>query len=525
MAGIYDIILRVVEHTPLFTKNASLSWEEEDNNFVVIFEAIKNLQTSGEDAFEAYDPGEEYSEGDFVSYSGNIWEFINPVAQTGIAPGSDPSTWEVVSLGLFAHEKNKDQYLGFGGSYQVSAQDLHALLNGGFDTDYWNLAGNELTERKQFGSVTGDFGWDWIINSVVAGSITDDGRWTFGTGTAEASTHYTYKSSGNTSSTYLAKYLNSSGTEIGWIRDDGSLMFKSGKLFIDNVQYSNFTPANKNVGLGPEALEAWVGSIGLNVGVGDRTGFGSSFNYSMMMGPLCGYLGQGEFNFLAGFETGRNLNASDVVGIGNTTVYGNVMNSVTALNKEAARGNNTFANVFTVARVENVFFNNIGDKGYTTLQTVTMQSAMSVDGVNSSAAASVFKTAAARATDDADAGNLVWQFANKMGTSDGTRQTLSDGLVFEANTGYIWAQTSTGEKKLIVGKQVSFSSNYTANEKEISFVYDGSGGHTLTLYDAADWKDTELTIINNGSGNLTVNGGTSVPGTSLKLISNGTNWL
>lgn len=83
----------------------------------------------------------------------------------------------------------------------------------------------------------------------------------------------------------------------------------------------------------------------------------------------------------------------------------------------------------------------------------------------------------------------------------------------------------SGERRVINGEWNSFSADETAVPFEIDFEYTGVGGHTLTLYSASGWKGTELTIINNGSGNLTVNGGIVGVGVTLKLKSNGTVWL
>jgi hypothetical protein len=88
-----------------------------------------------------------------------------------------------------------------------------------------------------------------------------------------------------------------------------------------------------------------------------------------------------------------------------------------------------------------------------------------------------------------------------------------------------WVGVEGNQRKLINGQYVEFSTDYDGYIYEQDYEYTGTGGHTLTLYSPVGWKKTELTIINNGSGNLTVNGGTLTAGNSLKLISNGTIWI
>jgi hypothetical protein len=76
--------------------------------------------------FTDYDPGTTYIGGTtyYVSYNGNIYKFISVTDQTAVTPGTNDTVWELTSAGAFAHEKDKDQYLDYGGSNQVSAQSL-----------------------------------------------------------------------------------------------------------------------------------------------------------------------------------------------------------------------------------------------------------------------------------------------------------------------------------------------------------------------------------------------------------------
>lgn len=133
-----DIILRVVVDPNFVTKGSELTFVELDSNIKIITDAIREITQQDVSGVEAYNAGTEYSLGDFVSFSGNIWEYINAVPQTGVTPSSDPLTWQLSSTGAFAHQQNKDQFLDEGGPNEVSAADLAALV-AGFSAPYGRL--------------------------------------------------------------------------------------------------------------------------------------------------------------------------------------------------------------------------------------------------------------------------------------------------------------------------------------------------------------------------------------------------
>lgn len=129
--SLLNILLRTTVYAPLTTANREIQWNEEDQNFIIIYEHLRDLEAAGVGNFTAYNNGTTYSSvsPDYVSYGGNIWQYINAIPQSGITPGTDPLTWATVSLGAFAHEKNKDQFLDFGGAFQVSAEDVFNSIN------------------------------------------------------------------------------------------------------------------------------------------------------------------------------------------------------------------------------------------------------------------------------------------------------------------------------------------------------------------------------------------------------------
>lgn len=124
-----EILLRQLSDPNYSTKNSELTWIELDTNIKLLADAIASLSIADAPGVVTYSTSEEYSEGDVVSYDGNIWLFVNPVPQTGITPGTDELTWELSSTGIFAHVQNTDQYLDFGGPNEVSAEDLKNAVN------------------------------------------------------------------------------------------------------------------------------------------------------------------------------------------------------------------------------------------------------------------------------------------------------------------------------------------------------------------------------------------------------------
>ena len=222
--GIENIILRTVSHSPLVTKGSTLTWEEEDNNFGYIYDSLYALENPDVTLFEAYDSGTSYESGDYVSYSGNIWRFINAIPATGVTPGTDPLTWELASIGEFAHQQNHDTYLDFGGPNEISAAAIVAFINGGLASDYFAQGGNSFGANATLG--TNDaFALLFETNNVTRGGMTRSGQWMIGTTTPQASTELTIKGTGTGSGTNTFVGLNSADALIFKLRDDGGFVF------------------------------------------------------------------------------------------------------------------------------------------------------------------------------------------------------------------------------------------------------------------------------------------------------------
>jgi hypothetical protein len=156
---------------------------------------------------------------------------------------------------------------------------------------------------------------------------------------------------------------------------------------------------------------------------------------------LCAFgLGAGSFNsgqlgLFFGTQTGFLNTGNIVIAFGYQSAQLNTGNRVVAMGYQSALAN-TRSNLFTVASITDIFLNNVGDKGATTLGNVTMQSAMSLDGTNRSAAASVMRYAAARATGNALGGDLQWMYSIPE-ASGTTRQSLGLSASMKGSTG-IW---------------------------------------------------------------------------------------
>lgn len=125
------ILLREKSNPNYMAKGSSLTWDEEDTNFILLGDAVRELQVPGDSGFSPYDNSKTYSNvlPDYVSYDGNIYEYIKAFPQSGVTPGSDPLTWQVASVGQFSHQQNTDQYVDFGGAYETSAQEIYTAVH------------------------------------------------------------------------------------------------------------------------------------------------------------------------------------------------------------------------------------------------------------------------------------------------------------------------------------------------------------------------------------------------------------
>lgn len=120
-----DILTRVTTHPDLTAKGAELTYTEGDNNLIIIYEALKALNSGA--GLTPYDPGADYVGTYYVSYNNNIWEHIGTGVSTGVTPGTDPLVWQIASIGQIIHAQNTDLYLALGTPFEVSAIQLNGI--------------------------------------------------------------------------------------------------------------------------------------------------------------------------------------------------------------------------------------------------------------------------------------------------------------------------------------------------------------------------------------------------------------
>jgi hypothetical protein len=136
LSNLDSIKLRSLSDPTLTAKGSELTWDEEDENFVIIHDAISELANVEVSGVDPYDAGTEYSTADpYVTYNGNTWQYINAIPQTGVTPGTDALTWSLVSNGLFTHQQNTDTILANGTADEVSAAEIRAFIDAGGSTD------------------------------------------------------------------------------------------------------------------------------------------------------------------------------------------------------------------------------------------------------------------------------------------------------------------------------------------------------------------------------------------------------
>lgn len=141
--ALQDIILRSTTYSPLTTKGSELTYTELDENFIELYAYLTALNNGS--SLTPWSISTTYTGTAYVSYAGNIYKLITSPS-LGQVPTSNPTVWQLTSVGELAHEKNKDTYLDKGGSYEVTAQDLHGLVNdqvilttvAGFEADALN---------------------------------------------------------------------------------------------------------------------------------------------------------------------------------------------------------------------------------------------------------------------------------------------------------------------------------------------------------------------------------------------------
>lgn len=121
------IILREETNPDLTTKNAELTFQELDENFIFIYEDLKALSGSG--ALPAWVVSTTYSQNVVVSYDGLIWKYVNVMPSAGVVPGSDPLFWVQLAPTELTHVQNSDTKLAEGTADEVSANEIRTFID------------------------------------------------------------------------------------------------------------------------------------------------------------------------------------------------------------------------------------------------------------------------------------------------------------------------------------------------------------------------------------------------------------
>lgn len=145
-----DIILRSSSNAPLVTKGSELTYAELDGNFIELYEYLTNMNAGS--ALAPWSVATTYTGTNYVSYNGNIYQQISSPS-LGQVPDLNPTVWQLSSVGALAHEKNKDQYLDFGGANQVSATEVNDIVDNQIivitPTDFTNaITGSTLKPNR-----------------------------------------------------------------------------------------------------------------------------------------------------------------------------------------------------------------------------------------------------------------------------------------------------------------------------------------------------------------------------------------
>ena len=124
--ALQDFIFRTITKAGYTTKGSELSWTELDENFEVLIDELANSNSGAVGNIAPYNPSTTYSNTNptYVSYLGNIYQYISGTPSAGNTPSTSPTYWQVVSSGVLTHQQNTDTKLAQGTASEVSASAL-----------------------------------------------------------------------------------------------------------------------------------------------------------------------------------------------------------------------------------------------------------------------------------------------------------------------------------------------------------------------------------------------------------------
>lgn len=131
-----DFIFRYITKAGYTTKGSELTWTELDENLEILVDELANNRSEAIGNVTPYSPTTLYTNTNptYVSYNGNIYEYVFAGSSVGQTPDVSPAYWTLVSNGKLTHQQNTDTYLALGTANQVSASDLKSLISDAYIT-------------------------------------------------------------------------------------------------------------------------------------------------------------------------------------------------------------------------------------------------------------------------------------------------------------------------------------------------------------------------------------------------------
>lgn len=124
--ALQDFIFRTITKAGYTTKGSELTWTELDENFEVLIDELANSNSGAVGNIAPYNPSTTYDNTNptYVSYLGNIYQYISGTPSAGNTPSTSPTFWQVVSSGVLTHQQNTDLALAKGTANEVTASSL-----------------------------------------------------------------------------------------------------------------------------------------------------------------------------------------------------------------------------------------------------------------------------------------------------------------------------------------------------------------------------------------------------------------
>ncbi len=377
-------------------------------------------------------------------------------------------------------------------------------------SNFWNIAGNTLTQRQKFGSTSGAYGWDNYVNNSIISGVSNAGKHYWGTNGAYTDTDFSFQGSGNTSGTYNSQWKNSDNTVLGNLKNNGNAFFKSAVFGTDSpvagslVTFYGETTDSTAYALRIRDAAFTTTALWRNDGVCQVKNF--LVNNDIPNGADL----TTDFTVI-GRASGDIVHFRD--GAYNT-VYKNTWDGYHGFG--VAPFADTYMSWRTKANTNSTYAWILQNSSSDNLIVLTNKGSFGLNGFSYGGGEGVFFQAN----------------ASTASSSDPT-----GGSITEVISGTVWHRLPTGEKICVAGRFPSDKTgDYTILVGDTTVKYTGTGGHTFTLHTAVGYKNTMVTIKNYSAHVLTIDGNSTETidgnltdslhaGNSITLVSDGSNWF